>query len=229
MKFKEKLEEKIEKLEQMNKNILSNNTGSGVKNYIENSGNLNVADIPSFFLIFNTPSELSEFRYTIRMIMLIFALAGVLLSLIFILLFTTKIRKQISLLGKTTKLIANGQLDQRVSIISKDELGQLGSAFNDMLERLESKEKLEKRYLDIVTIINENPSLDILANLILEKLISATDSTFGAFYLVEDDKLKPISTFGIGEDTFDYTEWTNPITGTLSFNFPVAFSDLFKG
>ena len=166
-------------------------------------GNLNVADIPSFFLIFNTPSELSEFRYTIRMIMFIFALAGVLLSLIFILLFTTKIRKQISLLGKTTKLIADGQLDQRVSIISKDELGQLGSAFNDMLERLESKEKLEKRYLDIVTIINENPSLDILANLILEKLISATDSTFGAFYLVEDDKLKPISTFGIGEDTLN--------------------------
>ena len=168
-----------------------------VKNKV---GNLNVADIPSYFLVFNTPSELSEFRYTIRMIIFTFALAGVLLSLIFILLFTTKIRRQISLLSKTTKLIAEGELSQRVPIISKDELGQLGSAFNTMLDRLESKVKIEKRHLDIVTIINENPSLDVLSGLILEKLISATDSTFGAFYLVEDDKLKPISTFGIGED-----------------------------
>ncbi len=163
--------------------------------------NLNVADVTSSFLIFNTPTELYEFRNTIQMIMLIFTLAGILLSLIFILLFTTKLRKQISLLSKTTNLIANGELNHRVPIISKDELGQLGTAFNDMLDRLETKEKIEKRYLDIVTIINENPSLDVLSNLLLEKLIGDTGSTFGAFYLIDNDKLKPISTYGISEET----------------------------
>ena len=165
--------------------------------------NLNVADIPTDFLIFNTPTELYEFRYTIQLIMLIITLAGILLSLIFVLLFTTRLRKQISLLSKTTNLIANGELNHRVPIISKDELGQLGTAFNDMLDRLEAKEKTEKRYLDIITIINENPSLDVLSNLILEKLIGDTDSTFGAFYLVNGEKLKPVSTYGISEDTLN--------------------------
>ncbi len=165
--------------------------------------NLNIADVPTSFLIFNTPTELYEFRRTIQMIMLIITLAGVLLSLIFVLLFTTRLRKQISLLSKTTKLIAGGELNHRVPIISRDELGQLGTAFNDMLDRLEIKEKIEKRYLDIVTIINENPSLNELSSLLLEKLIGDTDSTFGAFYLVDEDKLKPISTYGVSEETLN--------------------------
>jgi len=163
--------------------------------------NFNVANVHYSFLIFNTSSELSEFRYTIQMIIFVFALTGVLLSLIFILLFTTKLRKQISLLSKTTKLIADGELGERVPIITNDELGKLGSAFNDMLDRLESKEKTEKRFLEIVTIINENPSLKILSSLILEKLITATETTFGAFYIVEDDQLESISTYGVGENT----------------------------
>ncbi|MEN8193528.1 MAG: HAMP domain-containing protein, partial [Bacteroidota bacterium] len=159
------------------------------------------ADDPSFFIIFNTPSELSEFRDTIQMIILTFALAGVFLSLIFILLFTTKLRHQISLLSKTTKLIAEGNLSERVPIVTKDELGQLGTAFNDMLERIESKEKIEQRYLEIITIINENPSIDELSNQILEKIIRVTETTFGAFYLVNENELNLISTYGISEKT----------------------------
>ncbi len=164
---------------------------------------LSAANISSSFIIFNTPAELSEFRDTIQLIIFTFALAGVFLSLIFVLLFTTKLRKQISLLSKTTNLIAEGNLSERVPIVTKDELGQLGSAFNEMLDRIETKEKNERRYLDIVTIINEHPSIDDLSNKVLEKIISATETSFGAFYLVDEDELELVCAKGIGENSIN--------------------------
>lgn len=153
---------------------------------------------PIQFLVFNVPMDLDEFREKIQIIALTIALSGVLLSLIFFLLFTTKIRKQISLLSEATKITTNGDLSHRVSVISNDELGNLGRIFNNMLDHIQLNEKSEREYTELIAIINKTPILKELADSVLEKIIQTTAFSFGVFYLVENKNAKPISTFGIG-------------------------------
>lgn len=152
---------------------------------------------PIQFLIFNLPTDLAEFRDKIQSIALTIALAGILLSLVFVLLFTTKIRKQISLLNQATRIITKGDLSHRVSIISNDELGNLGKTYNDMLDHIQSNEKSEREYSELITIINKTPLLKNLADTVLEKIIQTTSISFGVFYLVENNNAKPLSTYGI--------------------------------
>lgn len=156
-----------------------------------------IVNDPIQFLIFNVPTDLDEFRDKIQSITLTIAFTGILLSLIFVLLFTTKIRRQISLLSDATQITAKGDLSHRVSIISNDELGNLGKIFNNMLDHIQSNEKSEREYSELITIINKTPNLKELLDTVLEKIIKTTSISFGVFYLVENKNIKPISTHGI--------------------------------
>ena len=158
---------------------------------------------PLEFVIFNLHTDLLEFRDKMKVITLIIALSGVLLSFIFIILFTTKIRRQISLLSQAAKITSEGDLSHRVPIISKDELGNLGKVFNDMLENIQENEKSEREYSELITIINKTPQLKQLTDEVLEKIIVTSQISFGVFYLVEDDNAKPISTLGINISSLD--------------------------
>src|SRR5579862_8948261 len=61
-----------------------------------------------------------------------------------LLLFILRIIKPLDELTKKSKKFANGELNERIEIISHDELGQLGAAFNDMAANLqEMKQGLE--------------------------------------------------------------------------------------
>ncbi len=168
------------------------NTGDGIK-----------------FLLFTTPSDLAEFRDTMQTIAITIALAGILLSLIFVLLFTTKIRRQISLLSDATKITASGNLSHRVPIISKDELGNLGIVFNNMLDHIQLKEQIERQYSELITIINETPLLKELCDAVLEKIISTTDVSLGVFYVVDNKNAKPISSYGINQSILEVHDETN--------------------
>jgi signal transduction histidine kinase/CheY-like chemotaxis protein/methyl-accepting chemotaxis protein len=158
---------------------------------------------PLKFIIFSIPTDLSEFGEKMQSIAITIAFAGVFLSLIFVLLFTTKIRKQISLLSEATRITAEGDLSHRVPILSNDELGNLGKVFNDMLEHIQSNEKTEREYSELITIINETPILKELADIVLEKIIETTKVSFGVFYLVEKKNAKPISTYGISQSVLE--------------------------
>ncbi len=155
------------------------------------------------FIIFNLHTDLAEFREIMQTITITIALAGVLLSLIFILLFTTKIRKQISLLSNAAKITAAGNLSHRVQILSNDELGNFGKVFNDMLEHIQSNKKIEREYSELITIINKTPILKELTDSVLEKIIKTTNISFGVFYLVSKNNAKPISTFGINQSVLE--------------------------
>ena len=161
------------------------------------------------FLLFNVPYDLAEFRDTMRIIAITIALAGILLSLVFVLLFTTKIRKQISLLSDATKITVSGDLSHRVPVISKDELGNLGVVFNNMLDHIQLKEEAERRYSELVTIINETPLLNELCDTVLEKIISTADVSLGVFYVVENKNVKLISSHGIDQSIIEMNEKTN--------------------
>lgn len=161
------------------------------------------------FLLFTVPYDLSEFRDTMQTIAITIALAGILLSLVFVLLFTTTIRKQISLLSDATKITASGDLSHRVPILSKDELGNLGVVFNNMLDHIQLKEHIERQYSELITIINETPLLKELCDAVLEKIISATDVSLGVFYIVDNKNAKPISSYGISQSILEAHDKTN--------------------
>ncbi len=149
------------------------------------------------FLIFSISKEAPEFRDTMNLVTALIVIAGMLLTIIFSFLFTTKFRKQLSYINQGVLEIAAGNLNKRVKIISKDEIGNLGKTFNEMLDEIESRDKIEKEYTEFISLINKNPSLEEISEVAIEKIINYTGADIGALYLYEEDKLIPLSVFGI--------------------------------
>jgi signal transduction histidine kinase/DNA-binding response OmpR family regulator len=152
------------------------------------------------FVIFNTFYEGVGFRNTIRTVMFIIVISAGALSLVIVLLFTTRLRKQINILSESAEITRKGNLKHRAQIILKDEIGNLGEAFNKMLDELEKKENQEKEYTEFLTLINQNPTLDEVSNAALHKIIKTTSLTFGVLFILEERDLKPVSTYGLGKD-----------------------------
>lgn len=167
------------------------------------------------FLLFTTPFDLSEFRVTMQTIAITIALAGILLSFVLVLLLTTKLRKQISLLTDASKATASGDLSNRVQIISNDELGNFGIVFNNMLDHIQQNEESERQYSELVTIINQMPLLKELCDTVLEKIISTTDVSLGVFYVVDNKTAKLISSYGISKSILEVDEKTDLHTNVI--------------
>ena len=83
----------------------------------------------------------------ILVITLIIIVIGILLSVIFGIYFSRPIKK----LQETAKALGTGDFDQRVQIKRNDELGDLGSAFNEMAEGLSEREKIRETFGKYVT------------------------------------------------------------------------------
>ena len=151
------------------------------------------------FLIFSISKEASEFRDTMNLVTALIVIAGMLLTIIFSFLFTTKFRKQLSNINEGVAAIAAGNLSKRVEVISKDEIGNLGNAFNEMLDEIENRDKIEKEYAEFLSIINKNPSLEEISEVTIEKIINYTSADIGALYLYEEDELVPLSVYGVAD------------------------------
>jgi signal transduction histidine kinase/DNA-binding response OmpR family regulator/HAMP domain-containing protein len=153
------------------------------------------------FLVFNRSSEAQKFRSTMNLIMLVLITSGILLSLIFILLSTTRLRKQIGLISESVEISGSGDLNHRVKIITNDEIGRLGTAFNQMMDELKNKDRDQKDYSEFLTLINENPSLAEVSEAALTKIISSTSLSFGVLYLVDEKKeLRLLASNGVDEN-----------------------------
>jgi len=83
-------------------------------------------------------AALDKFQRTQRALTFSMALAGgvVLFSLIFAWILGSGVTRSVEVLRDASRRIATGDLDVRVEIAVKDELGQLGGAFNDMIGEL---------------------------------------------------------------------------------------------
>lgn len=190
------------------------------------------------FIIFNVFTDTAEFREAMNVIIIVTIATGIILSLIFALLFTTKFRKQISLLTQAAQVTKRGDLKHRIKILTKDEIGQLGEAFNDMLNELQKKELQEKDYSEFITIINQNPSLDQIADASLNKIMKSTHVTFGSLYLKDSEKLRLLSSKGINksflstnsspEIEFNIFDKKEPVEIVFKENFPTLKSAVFE-
>ena len=159
-----------------------------------NSEDLNIS---SQFLVFTTLNEAVDLRSSLKNILIIIGLSGVLISLILTLLFTDKLRRQISDLSKATEVIKTGNFQNKISIKSKDEIGELATAFNLMVTELEKNQKAKNEYSDFITMLNQNPSLKEISDAALGKIINICGFVAGALYTVEEDGIKIASSFGI--------------------------------
>ena len=173
------------------------------------------------FLVFDKYTEAFEFRNATTNILVLLIFSGVVLSIIFVLLFTTKLRRQLSLLSEAATITSSGDMTHRVTIITKDEIGKLGETYNKMLDEIENKELIEKNYTEFVTIINNNPSLMELSEITLEKILSFTKTAFGALYIYEDGSLHTLAAKGIDKHLLDDQSENNIIKSVIDSREPI--------
>jgi signal transduction histidine kinase len=102
-------------------------------------------------------------------IIIVIAICAILISILASIYFTQKILKPVQKTTETVRKISQGQLNQKIEIVSDDEIAELGLEFNRMTERLDEYEKLnikkillEKRKSD--AIVNNIPVLIVVSD-----------------------------------------------------------------
>ncbi|HSD63579.1 MAG TPA: ATP-binding protein, partial [Ignavibacteriaceae bacterium] len=155
------------------------------------------------FLVFNTINEAADLRTNIRYLIIIIGIVGTILSFILTLVFTDKIRKQITQLNQATESTKAGDFTTRIDVKSKDEIGQLAAAFNLMMDELNKNQKAKNEYSEFITLLNQNPSLVEISEAALKKIIKTCGFNVGALYTVDSDKIKLVSAYGIKMDSLN--------------------------
>jgi len=149
------------------------------------------------FVVFNSFEEGADFRNTLRIVMILIGVAGGAVTVLFVLFFTTKLRKQISYLREGAELTKKGNFEHQIPIVAKDELGSLGISFNTMINDLMQRERIEKEFTEFLKLINQNPTLVEVSDAALSKIIRSTNLSFGALHLVEKNSLELITSYGV--------------------------------
>lgn len=189
------------------------------------------------FIIFSPLPEASELRGNITIILFIIGLAGVGLSLVLVLLFTSRIRAQLVRLSSAAENAKNGDLKSRVDIVSPDEIGKLAGAFNSMMDELERNEALKAEYTEFLALINRNPGLNEVSSAVLKKIIHSTGVDVGKLSIVEDDSVKAVVSHGLSNKCLpeDSSDLYRRVIGSgevmeLRFteNFPVIATGLME-
>jgi len=187
------------------------------------------------FLIFTSFEEAADFRNTLRNVVILIVAAGGAITFIFVLLFTYKFRKQLTLLSEATEITTKGNLEHRVTVISKDEIGKLGEAFNKMLDVIKKKEDIEKEYTEFIKLINQNPTLKQVSEAALSKIIKSTGCSFGLLYVLENKNLRLTSSYGINRESIN-TNFTSDLYSnviekkeSLEFTFENNFPEIKTG
>jgi len=102
------------------------------------------------YLIISQKNFLQSIRSAkayVLILTLIIIVIGILLSVVFGIYFSRPIRE----LQERAKALGTGDFDQRVQIKRNDEIGDLGSAFNEMAEGLSEREKIRETFGKYVT------------------------------------------------------------------------------
>ena len=175
-----------------------------------NPGDQSMAERKISFLVFTRMCEAAALRETLTDLFIIVGITGIALSLILTYLLTGKLRKQITELSDATEKTKSGDFNYRIKVRSKDEIGKLGQAFNLMLDELGKNQKAKNEYSEFITLINKNPTLKEISEAALNKIVHTGGFTVGALYLVENDEMRQISSYGfrskevIKNENFDF-------------------------
>ncbi len=131
------------------------------------------------FVVFSKLNETALLKGSLRNILILVILVSIILSVILTYLFTGSLRRQITYLTTATEITKTGNFNNRITITSKDELGDLAIAFNTMLEALEMQEKIRSEYTNFISIINSYPGLEELSDRVLKRIKQVTGYSVG--------------------------------------------------
>lgn len=95
-------------------------------------------------------SPIYEIRETLKetyKIIIYSMLISMFIAIALLYIISQKISKPIKEINNITKVIASGEFDKRVSIMSRDEIGQLAVSFNHMAEELNKLEEMRKGFI----------------------------------------------------------------------------------
>ena len=92
-------------------------------------------------------------------------------------------RSRIAELNYATAQTSSGKFDVHIDVKSNDEIGNLGNAFNAMLDELQKNQRAKTEYSDFITLINKNASLTEISNAALKKILDTCGFIAGALYL----------------------------------------------
>ena len=125
-------------------------------------------------------------------------LYGTLGALVFVIagsvLLTRSIRGQLNSLVGGAKRLASGDYAERVPVVSRDELGQLAIAFNDMAAQIEARRKLtaadnwlQSGLRRMSSLFEGERRLDRLGERLLGELAQLLEAQHGVMYLVTEE------------------------------------------
>lgn len=147
-------------------------------------------------LVFSGIAELKTLQENLKSILLLLGITGGILSIILTIVFTSRLRRQIIRLNDITNITRSGDFSKRMLVESDDELGQLGRAFNVMLDELEKKEHQKNEYTDFITLINRNPTLKEVADAVLKNIGRTGGFSSGRICIVSLEQFQVIAAFG---------------------------------
>ncbi|NLY44270.1 MAG: HAMP domain-containing protein [Clostridiaceae bacterium] len=99
-------------------------------------------------ILLNTPiPEINKMRYEVFKLFMIAVSVALCIAFILIFFLSQRFSSSIKMINKAAKTIANGQFQNRVSIVSEDEIGELAKTFNSMAESLENLEKMRSSFI----------------------------------------------------------------------------------
>ncbi|MDP2362290.1 MAG: histidine kinase dimerization/phospho-acceptor domain-containing protein, partial [Ignavibacteria bacterium] len=149
------------------------------------------------FLLFKSHSEATDLRQTLRDILILIGVVGIILALILTYVLTHKLRLRIADLNYATAQTSAGNFDMRIDVKSNDEIGNLGRAFNIMLDELKKNQRAKNEYSEFITLINQNASLSEISNSALKKIIDTCGFLVGALYSIDGDEVSLICSYGL--------------------------------
>ena len=149
------------------------------------------------FILFRSHSEATDLRETLRNIVILIGVVGIILALILSYVLTHKLRVRISDLNFATAQTSAGNFDARIEVQSNDEIGKLGKAFNLMLDELKKNQRVKNEYSEFITLINQNASLTEISNAALNKIIDTCGFLVGALYSVDEEEVNLICSYGL--------------------------------
>ena len=149
------------------------------------------------FVFFKSHSEATDLRETLRNILILIGIVGILLALILSYVLTHKLRERISDLNYATAQTSAGNFDTRIEIKSNDEIGNLGRAFNSMLDELKKNQQAKNDYSEFIALINQNATLPQISNAALNKIINTCGFLVGALYSIDEDEVSLVCSYGL--------------------------------
>lgn len=168
-------------------------------------------DTTLFAVVFSPLSELEQLTQSLRTQISVATLIAILLtSIIVYLSIRYLVNRPLGALMDGVQTVAAGNLNRSVVVQSRDELGQLALAFNqmaaqlkDLIGSLEQRVTARTRRLEIVATLGERLSAILNIDQLLEELVSQVKESFDYYhvhvYIVDDERENLVLRAGAGE------------------------------